>query len=105
MRTVMSTTASEGTSNIIFALRGIYRFSHCYRDKQKKFQAAEKERIAREALEVKPEEKEVEEVLHEDNEWGISLEDESTPVTSSNQANQLVEGVQVRYEIFSSPSP
>jgi len=59
--------------------------------------------------EVPEEEPEEEAVIHEDNEWGISLVDDdvadagaTAPVNSTNSSNtpglQLVEGVTIAYE-------
>merc|ERR1711976_818985 len=70
---------------------------HC-RDKQKKFKVSEAERLKREALEAKPEEV-VDEVVHEENDWGISLADESTPsVPEPSAKSELVEGVRLAYD-------
>merc|ERR1719167_1347035 len=71
---------------------------HC-RDKQKIFCKAEEERKKIESL-TKVAEAPVEEIVHEDNDWGISLvEEESTgdEVTKSTKS-ELVEGLQHAYD-------
>jgi len=69
---------------------------HCVK-KQKVFREEEKQRLAREALEVKAEDVADEGPLHEDNEWGITLEEEYVPQESSEK-RQVAEGVQLAYE-------
>jgi len=72
---------------------------HC-RDKQKIFCKAEEERKKLESLNKVPEAP-VEEIVHEDNDWGISLvEDESTETvaTSSPSKSDLAEGLQRAYD-------
>merc|ERR1719385_456835 len=72
---------------------------HCVK-KQKVFREEEKQRLAREALEVKAEDVADEGPLHEDNEWGITLEEEYVPQDSTEQ-RQVAEGVQLAYEAAS----
>jgi len=72
---------------------------HCTK-KQKVFLEAEKQRLAREALENKAEDVADEGPLHEDNEWGITLEEEYVPQDSTEQ-RQVAEGVQLAYEAAS----
>jgi len=69
---------------------------HCTQ-KQKVFHEAEKQRLAREALENPAEDVADEGPLHEDNEWGITLEEEYVPQDSTEQ-RQVAEGVQLAYE-------
>jgi len=72
---------------------------HC-RDKQKIFCKAEEERKKIESL-TKVAEAPVEEIVHEDNDWGISLvEEESTEVevTTKSTKSELVEGLQHAYD-------
>jgi len=72
---------------------------HC-RDKQKIYCKAEEERRKIESL-TKVTEAPVEEIVHEDNDWGISLvEEESieTGSTTQNSKSQLVEGLQHAYD-------
>lgn len=73
---------------------------HC-KQKQKVFREAEKQRLAREALEAKAEDVADEGPLHEDNEWGITLEEEFVPQDSTEQ-RQVAEGVQVRVQSYCS---
>ena len=71
---------------------------HC-RDKQKVFIAAEEERRKRESLLEDTVAENIIEVLHEENEWGISLVEE--PCIESDKGTEdtcnLAEGLQVRY--------
>merc|ERR1711973_526311 len=74
---------------------------HC-RKNQKKFMEEEAERLKNqpEIVETEPEN----EVIHEENEWGISLvDDDDTPDQASNQASNqadtnLTEGLSLAYE-------
>ena len=71
---------------------------HC-RDKQKVFIAAEEERRMRESLLDDTVGENIIEVLHEENEWGISLVEEPS-IESKKQTkdtSNLAEGLQVRY--------
>ena len=71
---------------------------HC-RDKQKVFIAAEEERRKRESLLEDTVGEDIIEVLHEENEWGISLVEE--PCIESDKRTEdncnLADGLQVRY--------
>merc|ERR1719245_2032824 len=72
---------------------------HC-RDKQKIYCKAEEERRKIESL-TKVTEAPVEEIVHEDNDWGISLVEEESIETGSTTENsklQLVEGLQHAYD-------
>jgi len=69
---------------------------HCVK-KQKLFQEEEKQRIAKEALEGKGEDVADEAPLHEDNEWGITLEDEFVPQDTTQQ-RQVAEGITLAYD-------
>ena len=71
---------------------------HC-RDKQKVFIAAEEERKKRESLLDDTVGENIIEVLHEENEWGISLVEEPS-IESEKQTegtSNLADGLQVRY--------
>ena len=71
---------------------------HC-RTQQKKFAESEVERLKNEV--AQPEVKEEEEVIHEDNEWGISLVDnddnDDQPDTVVSK-DQLTPGLHLAYE-------
>ena len=67
---------------------------HCRRQ-QKAFQEREAERLKNSPA-VEEENKTEEEVVHEDNEWGISLVDEDSP--DAKDQSQLAQGLQLAYE-------
>merc|ERR1719228_1426057 len=71
---------------------------HC-RKNQKKFMEEEAERLKNQP-EVAETEVAIDEVLHEENEWGISLvDDDDTPDQASNQVDtNLTEGLSLAYE-------
>jgi len=72
---------------------------HCG-ERQKEFREAEEKR-KRDQPEPSAEETKSDAVLHEENEWGISLVDDEDAGSAANSAPsglQLVEGVQVAYE-------